>query len=143
MIIRKPLAHGRPDMLGRFLRHSLSKPTASNTSVLAGQPRKCLPAKHLYVAIFALAFAAGQAHASTTLTHNTATFIFTPFDNFFNSFSDFMTTTVARVGSLAALVLCGLGYASGKPHAKEIATGTAIGVMIANLAPSFLTWLSS
>ena len=54
-----------------------------------------------------------------------------------------MTGTVARVGSLAALVICGISYASGEPGAKKMAVGTAIGVGIANMAASCLTWFST
>jgi hypothetical protein len=92
-------------------------------------------------AAFILALSATHSNAST-LTHGTA-MLFTPFDNFFGSFSTLMTTTVARVGSLAAIVICGHQYAIGEPGAKKVAVGTAIGVGIANMAPAILSWVST
>ena len=89
----------------------------------------------------ALLLSATQAHASPL--NSAGAIILTPFDNFFSSFSTFMTGTVARVGSLAALVICGISYASGEPGAKKMAVGTAVGVGIANMAASCLTWFST
>jgi type IV secretory pathway VirB2 component (pilin) len=89
----------------------------------------------------ALLISATQAHASPL--NSTGAIILTPFDNFFSSFSTFMTGTVARVGSLAAIVICGITYATGEPGAKKMAVGTAIGVGIANMAASCLTWFST
>ena len=104
--------------------------------------------------IITLASFKGGVAKSTTAIHLAAllqespissagAIILTPFDNFFSSFSTFMTGTVARVGSLAALVICGISYASGEPGAKKMAVGTAIGVGIANMAASCLTWFST
>lgn len=105
--------------------------------------RKTMKRAVFYATAAGCLLALSATHAQAlTLTHSTA-IMFTPFDNFFSSFSTFMTGTVARVGSLAAIVLCGHQYATGEPGAKKVAAGTAIGVGIANMAPAVLTWFSS
>ena len=91
-----------------------------------------------------LAVSASAAHAAPTHLQSTASLIFfTPFDGFMNEWSSFMSSTVAKVGSVTALIFCGYEIGTGKPTAKATAGAAAVGVIIANAAPQIVTWISS
>lgn len=101
---------------------------------------KCV-ARCAMIAASLSALSAVNAHAST-ITHDTA-LLFIPLQTWFDSAGDFMSTTVARVGSLAAIVLCGIGYAHGEGATKKMLGGTAIGVGIAGGALNFYNWITT
>ena len=69
-----------------------------------------------------------QAHAS-------------PFDTGFNNLQTLFTGTIAKVASIIAIVLGGIGFATGEPGAKKNLAGVAIGIGIATLAVNILSWL--
>lgn len=64
-----------------------------------------------------------------------------PFDTGFNNLQTLFTGTIAKVGSLIAIVLGGIGFATGDPGAKKNLAGVAIGVGIAVMAVNILSWL--
>lgn len=66
-----------------------------------------------------------------------------PFDTGFNNLQTLFTGTIAKVGSIIAIVLGGIGFATGDPGAKKNLAGVAIGVGIAVMAVNILTWLWS
>jgi type IV secretory pathway VirB2 component (pilin) len=81
----------------------------------------------LLLAITAIVFPL-QAHAS-------------PFDTGFNNLQTLFTGTIAKVASIIAIVLGGIGFATGEPGAKKNLAGVAIGIGIATLAVNILSWL--
>ena len=66
-----------------------------------------------------------------------------PFDTGFNNLQTLFTGTIAKVGSIIAIVLGGIGFATGDPGAKKNLAGVAIGVGIAVMAVNILSWLWS
>ncbi len=64
-----------------------------------------------------------------------------PFDTGFNNLQTLFTGTIAKVGSIIAIVLGGIGFATGDPGAKKNLAGVAIGVGIAVMAVNILSWL--
>jgi type IV secretion system protein VirB2 len=64
-----------------------------------------------------------------------------PFDTGFANLQALFTGTVAKVTSLIAIVLGGLGFATGDPGAKRNLAGVAVGIGIAVLAVNVLSWL--
>ncbi len=66
-----------------------------------------------------------------------------PFDSGISNISDLFTGTLAKAGSLIAVVLGGLGFAFGDPGAKKNLAGVAFGCGAALLAVNVLTWLWS
>jgi type IV secretory pathway VirB2 component (pilin) len=64
-----------------------------------------------------------------------------PFDTGFNSLQTLFTGTVAKVGSLIAIVIGGHGFAHGEPGAKKALAGVAVGTGNAVLAANVLSWL--
>jgi len=108
---------------------------------LGQNPKRSIAMYSAVVTVF-LALSVTQAQA-TQLPTATAMLVFTPFDSFFTSFETFMTGTVARVGSLAAIVGASLAYAHGSPTAKKLALGAGLGTIGANLAAKCLTWFTT
>ena len=82
-----------------------------------------------YLAMLMLALPA-LAHAQTS-----------PFDTGFTAIQTLFTGTVAKVGSLVAIVGGGWAFAHGEPGAKKALSGVAVGSGIAVLAANVLTWL--
>jgi len=99
--------------------------------------------KYVTVAAVGLLCVASSAHASTVHSAASLAIFANPLEGFTDSFQTFMTGSVAKTGSLAAIVCCGIAYATGEPHAKKLAVGTAIGVALANGAANALTWFST
>ena len=64
-----------------------------------------------------------------------------PFDSGLTSIQTLFTGTVAKVGSLIAIVLGGYAFAHGEPGAKKTLAGVAAGTGIAVMAVNVLTWL--
>jgi len=65
----------------------------------------------------------------------------TPLDTGFTNLQNLFTGTVAKVGSLIAIVVGGYQFAHGEPGAKRALPGVAAGTGIAVLAANVLTWL--
>jgi type IV secretion system protein VirB2 len=65
----------------------------------------------------------------------------TPLDTGFTNLQNLFTGTVAKVGSLIAIVVGGYQFAHGEPGAKRALAGVAAGAGIAVLAANVLTWL--
>ncbi len=65
----------------------------------------------------------------------------TPLDTGFTNLQHLFTGTVAKVGSLIAIVVGGYQFAHGEPGAKRALAGVAAGTGIAILAANVLTWL--
>ena len=65
----------------------------------------------------------------------------TPLDTGFTNLQNLFTGTVAKVGSLIAIVVGGYQFAHGEPGAKRALAGVAAGTGIAILAANVLTWL--
>jgi len=65
----------------------------------------------------------------------------TPLDTGFTNLQNLFTGTVAKVGSLIAIVVGGYQFAHGEPGAKRALAGVAAGTGIAVLAANVLTWL--
>ena len=65
----------------------------------------------------------------------------TPLDTGFTNLQNLFTGTVAKVGSLIAIVVGGYQFAHGEPGAKRALAGVAAGNGIAVLAANVLTWL--
>lgn len=65
----------------------------------------------------------------------------TPLDTGFTNLQNLFTGTVAKVGSLIAIVVDGYQFAHGEPGAKRALAGVAAGTGIAILAANVLTWL--
>jgi type IV secretory pathway VirB2 component (pilin) len=65
----------------------------------------------------------------------------TPLDTGFTNLQNLFTGTVAKVGSLIAIVVGGYQFAHGEPGAKRALAGVAAGSGIAVLAANVLTWL--
>ena len=65
----------------------------------------------------------------------------TPLDTGFTNLQNLFTGTVAKVGSLIAIVVGGDQFAHGEPRAKRALAGVAAGTGIAILAANVLTWL--
>jgi type IV secretory pathway VirB2 component (pilin) len=66
-----------------------------------------------------------------------------PFDTGFNNLQTLFTGTIAKVASVIAIVLGGIGFATGEPGAKKNLAGVAIGVGISVMAVNILSWLWS
>jgi type IV secretion system protein VirB2 len=64
-----------------------------------------------------------------------------PFDTGFNNLQTLFTGTIAKVASIIAIVLGGIGFATGEPGAKKNLAGVAVGIGIAIMAANILTWL--
>jgi type IV secretory pathway VirB2 component (pilin) len=64
-----------------------------------------------------------------------------PFDTGLSNVGTLFTGTVAKVGSLIAIVAGGYGFAHGEPGAKKNLAGVAAGTGIAVMAGNVLTWL--
>lgn len=64
-----------------------------------------------------------------------------PFDTGFTAMQTLFTGTVAKAGSLIAIVLGGYGLAHGEPGHKKALAGIAAGTGIAVLAVNVLTWM--
>jgi type IV secretory pathway VirB2 component (pilin) len=110
----------------------MSRPRPRNRSFIfrsASRPAWRRPAATYALAIAAIAiFYPLQAHAS-------------PFDTGFNNLQTLFTGTIAKVASIIAIVLGGIGFATGEPGAKKNLAGVAIGIGIATLAVNILSWL--
>ena len=65
----------------------------------------------------------------------------TPLDTGFTNLQNLFTGTIAKVGSLIAIVVGGYQFAHGEPGAKRALAGIAAGTGIAVLAANVLTWL--
>src|ERR1700746_519231 len=65
----------------------------------------------------------------------------TPLDTGFTNLQNLFTRTVAKIGSLIAIVVGAYQFAHGEPVAKLALTGVAAGTGIAILAANVLTWL--
>jgi type IV secretory pathway VirB2 component (pilin) len=65
----------------------------------------------------------------------------TPLDTGFTNLQNLFTGTVAKVGSLIAILVGGYQFAHGEPGAKRALAGVAAGTGIAILAANVLTWL--
>src|SRR5947207_14945782 len=65
----------------------------------------------------------------------------TPLDTGFTNLQNLFTGTVAKVGSLIAIVVGGYQFAHSEPGAKRALAGVAAGTGIAVLAANVLTWL--
>ena len=65
----------------------------------------------------------------------------TPLDTGFTNLQNLFTGTVAKVGSLIAIVVGGYQFAHGEPGDKRALAGVAAGTGIAVLAANVLTWL--
>ncbi len=65
----------------------------------------------------------------------------TPLDTGFTALQNLFTGTVAKAGSLIAIVVGGYQFAHGEPGAKRALAGVAAGTGIAVLAANVLTWL--
>jgi type IV secretory pathway VirB2 component (pilin) len=65
----------------------------------------------------------------------------TPLDTGFTNLQNLFTGTIAKVGSLIAIVVGGYQFAHGEPGAKRALAGVAAGTGIAVLAANVLTWL--
>ncbi len=65
----------------------------------------------------------------------------TPLDTGFTNLQNLFTGTVAKVGSLIAIVVGGYQFAHGEPGSKRALAGVAAGTGIAILAGNVLTWL--
>lgn len=65
----------------------------------------------------------------------------TPLDTGFTNLQNLFTGTVAKVGSLIAIVVGGYQFAHGEPGAERALAGVAAGTGIAVLAANVLTWL--
>jgi type IV secretory pathway VirB2 component (pilin) len=65
----------------------------------------------------------------------------TPLDTGFTNLQNLFTGTVAKVGSLIAIVVGGYQFAHGEPGSKRALAGVAAGTGIAILAANVLTWL--
>jgi type IV secretory pathway VirB2 component (pilin) len=65
----------------------------------------------------------------------------TPLDTGFTNLQNLFTGTVAKVGSLIAIVVASYQFAHGEPGAKRALAGVAAGTGIAVLAANVLTWL--
>jgi type IV secretory pathway VirB2 component (pilin) len=65
----------------------------------------------------------------------------TPLDTGFTNLQNLFTGTIAKVGSLIAIVVGGYQFAHGEPGAKRALAGVAAGTGIAILAANVLTWL--
>ena len=63
----------------------------------------------------------------------------TPLDTGFTNLQNLFTGTVAKVGSLIAIVVGGYQFAHGEPGAKRALAGVAAGTGIAILAANVLT----
>jgi type IV secretory pathway VirB2 component (pilin) len=110
--MRRPRARTTGYTLRRKIRAFFQKPAFSYVLLLAA-------AATLYPI---------QAHAS-------------PFDTGFNNLQTLFTGTIAKVASIIAIVLGGIGFATGEPGAKKNLAGVAIGIGIATLAVNILSWL--
>ena len=110
------MSHSKPPLLRSALRTALA-------STLRKPGTICV----LVVAAVGLV-APLQAHAS-------------PFDTGFNNLQTLFTGTIAKVASIIAIVLGGIGFATGEPGAKKNLAGVAIGIGIATLAVNILSWL--
>ena len=64
-----------------------------------------------------------------------------PFDTGLTSIQTLFTGTIAKVGSLIAIVVGGYAFAHGEPGAKKTLAGVAAGTGIAVMATNILTWL--
>lgn len=64
-----------------------------------------------------------------------------PFDRGLTSIQTLFTGTIAKVGSLIAIVVGGYAFAHGEPGAKKTLAGVAAGTGIAVMATNILTWL--
>lgn len=84
--------------------------------------------KPIYLTLFLLLSATANAQG-------------TPLDTGFTNLQNLFTGTVAKVGSLIAIVVGGYQFAHGEPGAKRALAGVAAGTGIAVLAANFLTWL--
>lgn len=84
----------------------------------------------LFDAIAIVLFASVAVHAQGT-----------PLDTGFTNLQNLFTGTVAKVGSLIAIVVGGYQFAHGEPGAKRALAGVAAGTGIAILAANVLTWL--
>jgi type IV secretory pathway VirB2 component (pilin) len=65
----------------------------------------------------------------------------TPLDTGFTNLQNLFTGTIAKVGSLIAIVVGGYQFAHGEPGAKRALAGVAAGTGIAILVANVLTWL--
>jgi type IV secretion system protein VirB2 len=65
----------------------------------------------------------------------------TPLDTGFTALQNLFTGTVAKAGSLIAIVVGGYQFAHGEPGSKRALAGVAAGTGIAVLAANVLTWL--
>ena len=100
------------------------------SSLFRPKPTRRERAVHAAFAFALLLFLPLAAHAS-------------PFDSGISNISDLFTGTLARAGSLIAVILGGLGFAFGDPGAKKNLAGVAFGVGIALLAANVISWLWS
>ena len=107
----------------------LPRPRTKHTLIarLRSALRKSAVTYGLLLAALAIALPI-QAHAS-------------PFDTGFNNLQTLFTGTIAKVASIIAIVLGGIGFATGEPGAKKNLAGVAIGIGIATLAVNILSWL--
>lgn len=110
--MHRPRARVTRSILRNRLRSSIQKPAFAFALILSA------------IAIFSPI----QAHAS-------------PFDTGFNNLQTLFTGTIAKVASIIAIVLGGIGFATGEPGAKKNLAGVAIGIGIATLAVNILSWL--
>ena len=95
------------------------------------KPQKMARRPHVLLAPLALVLIASlAAHAQGT-----------PLDTGFTNLQNLFTGTVAKVGSLIAIVVGGYQFAHGEPGAKRALAGVAAGTGIAVLAANVLTWL--
>ena len=93
--------------------------------------RRMGPPSHVLLAPLAIVLIAPlAAHAQGT-----------PLDTGFTNLQNLFTGTVAKVGSLIAIVVGGYQFAHGEPGAKRALAGVAAGTGIAILAANVLTWL--
>ena len=109
----------------------MRRPRPRTTHTLIARLRSALrkPAVTYGLLLAALTIALPiQAHAS-------------PFDTGFNNLQTLFTGTIAKVASIIAIVLGGIGFATGEPGAKKNLAGVAIGIGIATLAVNILSWL--
>ncbi len=109
----------------------MRRPRPRTTRTLIARLRSALrkPAVTYGLLLAALTIALPiQAHAS-------------PFDTGFNNLQTLFTGTIAKVASIIAVVLGGIGFATGEPGAKKNLAGVAIGIGIATLAVNILSWL--
>jgi type IV secretory pathway VirB2 component (pilin) len=106
------MSYSRPRFNRAIVRSTLKRPVVTYGALLA----------------VVLILAPLQAHAS-------------PFDTGFNNLQTLFTGTIAKVASIIAIVLGGIGFATGEPGAKKNLAGVAIGIGIATLAVNILSWL--